>query len=166
MHAILRDRANHRSEALPCTIWLLVNLFLISSQLCTHIGYGTLCFLPPPSLRSKRIPTQSPRSHPRMTSENGLICFTNCLLPLEDGSLVEKDLWIDERRGVILDSQVRKIATISGGRHSHGDRSQRTFFLRKERPAKIIDLGGNVLRSVHIRRPHLVYAEPGRPVLA
>ena len=41
-----------------------------------------------------------------MTSPNGLICFTNCLLPTEDGSLVEKDLWIDERRGVVLDSQV------------------------------------------------------------
>jgi N-acetylglucosamine-6-phosphate deacetylase len=41
-----------------------------------------------------------------MTSANGLICFTNCLLPLEDGSLVGKDLWIDERRGVILDAQV------------------------------------------------------------
>ncbi|KAI0079822.1 Metallo-dependent hydrolase [Panus rudis PR-1116 ss-1] len=61
-----------------------------------------------------------------MTSSNGLICFTNCLLPLEDGSLVEKDLWIDERRGVILDSQ-------------------KTFFLRKERPDRIIDLGGNIL---------------------
>jgi hypothetical protein len=42
-----------------------------------------------------------------MTSTNGLVCFTNCFLALEDGSLVEKDLWIDERRGVILDSQVR-----------------------------------------------------------
>lgn len=41
-----------------------------------------------------------------MASDNGLICFTNCLLPLEDGTLVEKDLWIDERRGVILDAQV------------------------------------------------------------
>ena len=41
-----------------------------------------------------------------MTSPNGLVCFTNCLLPLEDGSLVERNLWIDERRGVILDSQV------------------------------------------------------------
>ncbi|TFK50997.1 Metallo-dependent hydrolase [Heliocybe sulcata] len=61
-----------------------------------------------------------------MTSANGLICFTNCLLPLEDGSLVEKDLWIDERRGIVLDAQ-------------------RTFFLRKERPDKIIDLGGNIL---------------------
>ncbi|TCD66659.1 hypothetical protein EIP91_001077 [Steccherinum ochraceum] len=61
-----------------------------------------------------------------MSADNGLICFTNCLLPLEDGSLVEQDLWIDERRGVILDAQ-------------------RTFFLRKERPTKIIDLGGNVL---------------------
>lgn len=44
-----------------------------------------------------------------MTSANGLVCFTNCLLPLEDGSLVEKDLWIDERRGVILDAQVRSL---------------------------------------------------------
>lgn len=41
-----------------------------------------------------------------MTSPNGLVCFTNCLIPLEDGSLVEKDLWIDERRGVILNAQV------------------------------------------------------------
>lgn len=41
-----------------------------------------------------------------MASPNGLICFTNCLLPLEDGSLVNKELWIDERRGVILDAQV------------------------------------------------------------
>lgn len=62
-----------------------------------------------------------------MTSPNGLICFTNCLLPQEDGALVEKDLWIDERRGVILDSQ-------------------KTFFLRKERPDRVIDLGGNILR--------------------
>lgn len=41
-----------------------------------------------------------------MTSQNGLVCFTNCLLPQEDGSLIEKDLWIDERRGLILDAQV------------------------------------------------------------
>jgi len=41
-----------------------------------------------------------------MTSANGLVCFTNCLLPQEDGSLIGKDLWIDERRGVILDAQV------------------------------------------------------------
>ncbi|EED82609.1 candidate n-acetylglucosamine-6-phosphate deacetylase from carbohydrate esterase family CE9 [Postia placenta Mad-698-R] len=61
-----------------------------------------------------------------MASSNGLICFTNCLLPLEDGSLVERDLWIDERRGVILDAQ-------------------RTFFLQRERPDRVIDLGGNIL---------------------
>ncbi|RPD58145.1 Metallo-dependent hydrolase [Lentinus tigrinus ALCF2SS1-7] len=61
-----------------------------------------------------------------MSSANGLICFTNCLLPQEDGGLVEKDLWIDERRGVILDSQ-------------------KTFFVRKERPDRVIDLGGNIL---------------------
>ncbi|KAF8161308.1 carbohydrate esterase family 9 protein [Crassisporium funariophilum] len=61
-----------------------------------------------------------------MASVNGLVCFTNCLLPQEDGSLVEKDLWIDETRGLILDAQ-------------------KTFFLRKERPDRIIDLGGNIL---------------------
>ncbi|KAH9888475.1 Metallo-dependent hydrolase [Cubamyces lactineus] len=61
-----------------------------------------------------------------MTSPNGLICFTNCLLPTEDGALVQQDLWIDERRGVILDSH-------------------KTFFQRKERPDRIIDLGGNIL---------------------
>ncbi|KAF8653304.1 hypothetical protein AX16_004004 [Volvariella volvacea WC 439] len=61
-----------------------------------------------------------------MTSPNGLVCFTNCLLPQEDGSLVEQDLWIDEQRGVILDAQ-------------------KTFFRRKERPARTIDLGGNIL---------------------
>ncbi|TFK44908.1 Metallo-dependent hydrolase [Crucibulum laeve] len=61
-----------------------------------------------------------------MTSPNGLVCFTNCLLPQEDGSLVNKDLWMDERRGVILNAQ-------------------KTFFLRKERPDRIIDLGGNIL---------------------
>ena len=40
-----------------------------------------------------------------MASPNGLLCFTNCLLPHEDGSLVENDLWIDEKRGVVLDAQ-------------------------------------------------------------
>ena len=43
-----------------------------------------------------------------MTLPNALICFTNCLLPMEDGCLVEKDLWIDGRRGIVLDSQVRE----------------------------------------------------------
>ncbi|KAJ7647690.1 carbohydrate esterase family 9 protein [Roridomyces roridus] len=61
-----------------------------------------------------------------MSSANGLVCFTNCLLPQEDGGLVERDLWIDERRGVILDSQL-------------------AFFERRERPDRIIDLGGNIL---------------------
>ena len=45
-----------------------------------------------------------------MPPSNGLVCFTNCLLPLEDGSLVEKDLWIDERQGTILDAQVSLVA--------------------------------------------------------
>ncbi|KAJ7188696.1 carbohydrate esterase family 9 protein [Mycena filopes] len=61
-----------------------------------------------------------------MSTPNGLVCFTNCLLPQEDGGLIEKDLWIDERRGVILDAQL-------------------TFFQRKERPDRTIDLGGNIL---------------------
>jgi hypothetical protein len=41
-----------------------------------------------------------------MTLPNGLVCFTNCLLPQEDGSLVKKDLWVDETSGLILDAQV------------------------------------------------------------
>jgi hypothetical protein len=44
------------------------------------------------------------------TTSNDLICFTNCFLPQEDGALIEKDLWIDERRGVILDAQVGHLA--------------------------------------------------------
>ena len=51
-----------------------------------------------------------------MSSPNGLVCFTNCLLPLEDGGLVQKDLWIDERRGVILDAQVRVVGYRRGYR--------------------------------------------------
>ncbi|PPQ63032.1 hypothetical protein CVT24_005978 [Panaeolus cyanescens] len=61
-----------------------------------------------------------------MASSNSLICFTNCLLPLEDGSLVERDLWVDETRGIILDAQ-------------------KTFYTRRERPDRIVDLGGNIL---------------------
>ena len=41
------------------------------------------------------------------TQGNGLVCFTNCFLVKEDGTLAPGDLWIDERRGVILDAQVR-----------------------------------------------------------
>ncbi|KAJ7287180.1 carbohydrate esterase family 9 protein [Mycena rebaudengoi] len=61
-----------------------------------------------------------------MSTANGLVCFTNCLLPQEDGGLIKKDLWIDERRGVILDAQ-------------------HTFFARRERPDRIVDLKGNIL---------------------
>ncbi|KAF9553030.1 Metallo-dependent hydrolase [Agrocybe pediades] len=61
-----------------------------------------------------------------MASSNGLICFTNCLLPQEDGSLVERDLWVDETTGLILDAQ-------------------KTFYLRRDRPEKIIDVDGNIL---------------------
>ncbi|KAG6857184.1 hypothetical protein H0H87_008249 [Tephrocybe sp. NHM501043] len=61
-----------------------------------------------------------------MTSPNGLVCFTNCLVPQEDGSLVEQDVWFDERRGTILDAQ-------------------KTFFSRRERPGRTVDLRGNIL---------------------
>ncbi|KZS86806.1 Metallo-dependent hydrolase [Sistotremastrum niveocremeum HHB9708] len=57
---------------------------------------------------------------------NGLLCFTNCLLAMENGSLVEKDLWIDTSKGIIVDSQ-------------------KTFFQLRERPSRIIDLGGAIL---------------------
>jgi hypothetical protein len=46
------------------------------------------------------------------TTSNDLICFTNCFLPQEDGGLIEKDLWIDERRGVILDAQVGLLSQV------------------------------------------------------
>ncbi|KAF8806561.1 carbohydrate esterase family 9 protein [Phlegmacium glaucopus] len=59
-------------------------------------------------------------------SSNGLICFTNCLLCQEDGSLAEKDLWVDETQGLILDAQ-------------------KTFYIRRQRPDRIIDLEGNIL---------------------
>lgn len=62
------------------------------------------------------------------TNDNGLLCFTNCLLLSDEGVLKSGDLWIDAARGVVLDSQ-------------------RTFYLRKERPRpeSVIDLGGNIL---------------------
>ncbi|KAF4620825.1 hypothetical protein D9613_000871 [Agrocybe pediades] len=66
-----------------------------------------------------------------MASSNGLICFTNCLLPQEDGSLVERDLWVDETTGLILDAQACRIS--------------KTFYLRRDRPEKIIDVDGNIL---------------------
>jgi len=60
---------------------------------------------PPPFIHCPCFPGVSV-SRMEAVSGNGLICFTNCLLPQEDGSMVERDLWIDERRGVILDAQV------------------------------------------------------------
>ncbi|KAF8622659.1 hypothetical protein AX15_006770 [Amanita polypyramis BW_CC] len=62
---------------------------------------------------------------------NDLVCFTNCLLSQEDGNLTEKDLWVNERRGVIVDPQ-------------------KTFYLTKERPDTIIDLGGHILSPGYI----------------
>lgn len=43
-----------------------------------------------------------------MSSPNGLVCFTNCLLPQEDGSLIKKDLWVDQTCGLILDAQASR----------------------------------------------------------
>lgn len=78
---------------------------------------------------------------------NGLVCFTNCLLPQEDGSMIEKDLWIDGRRGAILDAHVSEKMLLSCLWNLKIDHIvKRTFFLRKERPDTVIDLGGNVLR--------------------
>jgi N-acetylglucosamine-6-phosphate deacetylase len=61
-------------------------------------------------------------------SSNGLICFTNCLLAQEDGGIVERDLWVDETQGLILDAQ-------------------KAFYTRRQRPDRVIDLEGNILRQ-------------------
>jgi len=61
-----------------------------------------------------------------MSASNSLICFTNCFLALEDGSLVSRDLWIDSGLGVILDAQ-------------------HTFFTSCTRPSRTIDLEGAIL---------------------
>ncbi|CAE6521196.1 unnamed protein product [Rhizoctonia solani] len=61
-----------------------------------------------------------------MATDNSLVCFTNCLLALEDGSLVARDLWIDSELGLILDAQ-------------------RTFFALRTRPSHVIDLNGAIL---------------------
>ncbi|KAF8511984.1 Metallo-dependent hydrolase [Gautieria morchelliformis] len=60
------------------------------------------------------------------SSSNTLVCFTNCRLALEDGTLVARDLWIDEERGIILDAQ-------------------KTFFEDGRRPDTTVDLGGDIL---------------------
>ncbi|KAF8590850.1 carbohydrate esterase family 9 protein [Ramaria rubella] len=59
-------------------------------------------------------------------TRNSIICFTNCKLALEDGSLVQRDLWVDEEEGVILDAQ-------------------KTFFQQCRRPDTIIDLEGDII---------------------
>ncbi|KAF9519366.1 carbohydrate esterase family 9 protein [Hydnum rufescens UP504] len=55
-----------------------------------------------------------------------LLCFTNCFLPQEDGSLVRRDLWVDSAHGCILDAQ-------------------KTFYTIRKRPTQLIDLGSNIL---------------------
>jgi hypothetical protein len=54
-------------------------------------------------------PTRPPRPR-RNDVHEWLIRFTNCLQLKEDGALLARDLWIDERRGVVLDVQVRRRA--------------------------------------------------------
>ncbi|KAG8918372.1 hypothetical protein FRC02_002425, partial [Tulasnella sp. 418] len=43
-----------------------------------------------------------------MSNDNGLLCFTNCFLALEDGKLHERDLWIDTNTGLIVDAQTQE----------------------------------------------------------
>jgi N-acetylglucosamine-6-phosphate deacetylase len=62
--------------------------------------------------------------------------------------LIEKDLWIDERRGVILDAQVLPQSLFTRLAKTDHILHQRTFYLRKERPDRAIDLKGNILRRV------------------
>lgn len=59
-------------------------------------------------------------------SHNLLVCFTNCKLALEDGSLIGRDLWIDQAKGVIVDAQ-------------------ETFFKERRRPDTVIDLKGGII---------------------
>ncbi|KAF8756718.1 Amidohydrolase family [Rhizoctonia solani] len=61
-----------------------------------------------------------------MTTNTKLVCFTNCLLALEDGTLVPRDLWIDSELGLILDAQ-------------------HTFFAARTRPSRVVDLHGAIL---------------------
>lgn len=43
-------------------------------------------------------------------ASNGLVCFQNGALALEDGTLVENELWIDECTGLIVDAQASDFA--------------------------------------------------------
>lgn len=52
-------------------------------------------------------------SESNIVPQNALLCLTNCFLPEEDGSLVKKDLWIDEQRGIILDPHASTLQYMS-----------------------------------------------------
>jgi N-acetylglucosamine-6-phosphate deacetylase len=54
-----------------------------------------------------------------------LVKFTNCRLVI-NGTLVQKDLWIDSTKGVIVDSQ-------------------KVFFDNLAMPDRIVDLGGKII---------------------
>ena len=58
-------------------------------------------------------------AQPAQTSDNGLVCFTNCLLVQEDSTLAKKDLWIDERDGKIVSAQVRSAILSLNKRRAH-----------------------------------------------
>lgn len=79
-----------------------------------------------------------------MSASNSLICFTNCFLALEDGSLVSRDLWIDAELGVILDSQVSKPAYYPCS-YLGLIFIKHTFFTARTRPSRTIDLEGAIL---------------------
>lgn len=74
---------------------------------------------------------------------------------------MERDLWIDEGHGTILDAQASVFATFCHTANAlKADIVQKTFYLRKDRPAKTIDLKGNILRyalhQLRGRHGHLI----------
>lgn len=82
---------------------------------------------------------------------NGLSCFTNCLLAMEDGSLFEKDLWIDTTKGIIIDSQVRPLNFIFLDHQLiDGDR-KRSSSAVNDRVVSSISAAQSLRTSIHLR---------------
>jgi N-acetylglucosamine-6-phosphate deacetylase len=73
---------------------------------------------------------QSSKHRPTKKSNNMLVKFTNCRLAV-NGRLVEKDLWIDSTKGVIIDSQ-------------------KCFYDDLAIPDRIINLGGKIIAPGYI----------------
>lgn len=96
-------------------------------------------------------------------SANGLVCFTNCSLVQEDGSLLQSDLWIDNRRGVIVDAQVRLSLFLGSGIapfYIHTEcllSSQRTPHIRHRSWWK----HSEVCLMHHLATPKLTFSSPG-----